>query len=173
MDPIKSLISRGVKNVRLNILVFGPQVASLSAEPRTLNLQNKRIEIRQELEAAGHFVRYAEELIDPSLPDAHGNAFLQEIIIMAEYDLIFVIVDSPGSIAEATVISTRPNLATKASLYLDSSYATGLTAQACQLAEYLGAEFRLYTYPTDLTDCHLLTSITERVTKAQFIKLIS
>ena len=173
MSIVANLINNGLNAIKINILVFGPQVAKLSSDPRTLNLQNKRIQIRSELENLGHNVKYAEDMVDPNLPSPQNNAFLQEIVIMAEYDLIFNIVDSPGSIAEAALIASRPNLAQKASLFLDSQFSAGLPAESCRAAQFLGADFNTYTYPNDLIDCNLLTFILDRVSKAQFVKLIS
>ena len=173
MNSVANLINNGINAIRLNILVFGPQVTVLSADERTLNLQNKRIQIRQRLEDLGHNVKYAEDMVDPNLPSPKNNAFLQEIVIMAEFDLIFNVVDSPGSITEAALIASKPNLSQKASLFLDSQFTGGLPAEACRAAQYLGADFNTYIYPTDLVDCNLLTFILERVSKAQFVKLIS
>lgn len=173
MDKVAKLLKDGMASVKLNILVFGPQVLVLSSDERTNNLQNKRIQIRKVLESLGHNVKYAEELVDPDLPSPHNNAFLQEIVIMAEYDLIFVIVDSPGSITEAALIASRPILAQKASLFLDRTYSSGITAEACRAAVLHGADFNYYDYPTDLVDCNLLTFILNWVSKAQFVKMIT
>ncbi len=173
MNTVANLISNGITAIKLNILVFGPQVKVLSTDQRTLNLQNKRIQIRQELENLGHNVKYAEDVVDPNLPSPQNNAFLQEIVIMAEFDIIFNIVDSPGSITELALIASKPTLSQKASLFLDSQFTGGLPASACEAAKFLGADYNTYNYPTDLVDCHLLTFILARVSKAQFVKLIS
>ena len=173
MSTVASLIQNGLSAIKLNILIFGPQVTKLSTNERTLNLQKKRIQIRAELEKLGHNVKYAEDVVDPNLPSPQNNAFLQEIVIMAEHDLIFNIVDSPGSITEAALIASKPSLCQKASLFLDSQYLTGLTAESCRHAQYLGADFNTYNYPEDLVDCNLLTFVIERVSKAQLVKLIS
>ena len=85
----------------------------MSTDPRTLNLQNKRIQIRQELEKLGHNVKYAEDEVDPNLPSPQNNAFLQEIVIMREYDLIFNLVDTPGTINETGLIASRPGFIAK------------------------------------------------------------
>jgi hypothetical protein len=169
---IKQLVESSVSNIRLDILVFGPQVTIPSGHEKTRNLQLKRIQIREELEKLGHNVKYAEDIVDPNLPSPQNNAFLQEIIIMAECDLIFNIVDSPGSITEAALIASRPTLAQKAALFMDSAYSTGLTAESCRAAEFMGAAFNMYEYPKDLQECNLLTFIVERVAKAQFVKLL-
>lgn len=173
MSTVANLINNGLNAIKLNILVFGPQVATLSADPRTLNLQNKRLQIREELENLGHNVKYAEDEVDPNLPSPQNNAFLQEIVIMREYDLIFNLVDTPGTISETGLIASRPDLSQKASLFLDSQFIRGLTAESCRAAEIFGADFNTYEYPRDLVECNLLTFILERVSKAQFVKFMS
>lgn len=173
MRTTQELIANGVCGTVLNILVFGPQVIHLSSDERTRNLQLKRMEIRQILENLGHYVKYAEDLVDPNLPAPFNNAFLQEIVIMAEYDLIVTLVDSPGSITEAAVISTKPDLAKKASLFLDESYINGLVGQACEAAANVGADFKTYKYPNDLTECNLLGFVKNKVGKVQLVKFLS
>lgn len=152
--------------------MFGPQVATISADPRVSKLQNKRVEIRAKLEHLGHDVKYAEDLVDPTLPGVHGNAFLQELLIMSEYDMIVTLVDSPGSIVEATTIASKPLLAQKASLFIDHDYKGGLAAQACEFAEAMGAHYQTYQYPVDLDACHLYGFIEARVKKFQTIKFM-
>ena len=171
-EEVQILIANAVDRISLKILVFGPQVHTPSPQERTAKLQAKRIDIRARLEADGHFVRYAEDLVDPMLGDPAGNAFFQEILIMGEYDLIVTIVDSPGSIVEATTISLNPRLAQKASLFLDSEYVQGLVGAACRNAEDIGAHFQTYEYPQDLDECHLLGHVITRVRKIQKIKYL-
>lgn len=174
MKTVKELMEQGLSNTKLNILVFGPQVHTLSdSDERTRNLQNKRIEIRKELEALGHNVNYAEDIVDPSLSGPASNGVLQEVAVMKEYDFTVVLVDSPGTNAEATLISQNPPIAQKSSLFLDADYTTGLVAEACRLSETLGAKFRTYQYPEDLTDCHLLGFIKTRTEEIQTIKYLS
>lgn len=170
---IESLLTKNITSVSLKILVFGPQVKALSEDERTRNLQLKRMQIREELETLGHHVRYAEDLVNPDLPGQIGNAFLQEIVIMNEYDLIVTLVGSPGSIAEATAISMKPTLAQKASLFVDFEHREGLVAGACNLAKQLGADYRTYQYPEDLVDCHLLGFVKEKIKNVQIVKYLS
>ena len=171
-EDVKALIAYAVDAIKLKILVFGPQVHTPSSDERTARLQNKRREIRGKLEDAGHHVKYAEDLVDPDLTGAAGNAFFQELVIMREYDLIVTIVDSPGSIAEAAVIACKPDLAQKSSLFLDSAYSGGLVGQACKNAEDIGAHFQPYEYPRDLDECHLLGYVMDRVSKIQKMKFL-
>ncbi len=91
---------------------------------------------------------------------------------MREYDLIVTIVDSPGSIAEATAIALKPHLAQKSSLFLDGAYVGGLVGEACKNAEDIGAHFKTYSYPGDLDNCHLLGFILERIEKIQKLKYL-
>jgi len=171
-DDIASKVLSAFDDIKIRILVFGPQVHTLSENERTCKLQKKRIQIRAELEALGHYVKYAEDLVDPKIDGPAGNAFFQELVIMREYDLIVTIVDSPGSIAEATAISMKTQLAQKSSLFLDNNYLGGLVGAACQNAEDIGAHFQTYQYPDDLDLCHLLGYVKTRVSKIQKMKYL-
>jgi len=170
---IEDLLAKNITNIVLKILVFGPQVKTLSGDERTRNLQLKRRQIRSELEILGHHVRYAEDLVEPDLPGKTCNAFLQEIVIMHEYDLIVTLVDSPGSIVEATTIARTPILAQKASLFVDFDHREGLVAKTCDLAKQLGADYKTYQYPKDLVECHLLGFVKEKIEKVQIVKYLS
>ena len=166
---IRTLINSSIEAIKLNILVFGPQVDPLSADERTRNLQLKRIQIREELERLGHNSKYAEELVDPSL----GNMMIQEEMIMREYDLIITLVGSPGSIIETGFIARNPQLAQKSQLFMDSAHTDGLVAEGCRLAKEMGAYFREYAYPDDLIACHLLGFVKERVSAAQTVRYLT
>lgn|GEM_PF-3323987 len=169
---IGALVATSIGAIKLKILVFGPQVTTMSANPRTSKLQAKRIEIRAKLEHLGHDVNYAEDLVDPTLPGITGNPFLQELLIMSEYDMIVTLVDSPGSIVEATVIASRPLLARKASLFMDDDYKGGLAHQACEFAKAMGAHYQTYNFPVDLDACHLYGFIEARVKSTQTINFM-
>lgn len=158
--------------IKLKILVFGPQVHKPSTVEREAKFQNKRIEIRAKLELLGHTVKYAEDLVDPTIGGPEGNAVFQEIVIMQEYDLIVTLVESPGSIVEATVISINPALAAKSVLFQDEAYANGLVRQCCDNAVDLGAHFDTINYPDDLDHCHLYGKILKRVSQIQKVKFL-
>lgn len=169
---IHDLILSTVASRKLKILVFGPQVATVSPDARTAKLQNKRKEIRHKLEALGHHVRYAEELVDPSLPGLMGNPVLQEMILMREYDFVATLVESPGSVVEATLIATDDELSRKSSLFIDQEYKDGLAAKACEMAEARGCHYQMYQYPKDLDECNLFGFISSRVSHIQAVKYI-
>lgn len=166
---INALFEESISSIKLNILVFGPQVSDISTDERTRNLQLKRIQIKEELVNDGHHVKYAEEEVDPSL----GNMMLQEELIMREFDLIINLVGSPGTIIETGFIARNPEIAQKSQLFMDSGHTDGLVAEGCRLAADLGAFFMEYTYPQDLTDCHLLGFAKDRVLKAQKIRYLT
>ncbi len=172
MTSIASIIQDGVKSRCLSILVFGPEVKTVSSKPRTRNLQNKRKEIRTALECLGHNVKYAEDLVDTSLVGPSANVVVQEFGIMEEYDFIVNLVDSHGSIVEATMISNKQLLAQKSSQYIDKDHEDGLVMRVLELAEVLGGHIHKFKYPEDLTECHLLTHIKSRVEKIQVLKYI-
>lgn len=172
MAEIHDLLARTVASRKLKILVFGPQVATISPEPRTAKLQHKRIEIRSKLEALGHHVRYAEELVDPSLPGLMGNPVVQEMILMQEYDFVATLVESPGSVVEATLIARDDAVARKASLFIDQDYRHGLAAKTCELAEARGCHYKMYEYPKDLDECNLFGYIASRVSDIQTAKYL-
>lgn len=168
VDQIKDALD----SILIKILVFGPDVSLISSDERTAKLQRKRIEIRENLEALGHNVKYAEELVDPNIDGAGSNMFFQELVIMKEYDLIVILLGSPGANSEATVIAVRPDLAPKAALYMDSDHQGGFVGEACRNASDFGAEFHTYNYPADLDLCHLMGFVKNRVSIIQKIKYL-
>lgn len=172
MTSVSDLLRESISPISLNILVFGPQVETMSSDERTRNLQNKRREIREALEAKKHQVKYAEDLVDPALVGPTANPVIQELVIMQEYDFIVALVESPGSIVEATLISIKPMLAQKTALYIDEGFIDGLAGKACLLAEQMGGHLHKFTYPQDLTECHLLGHIQERADTIQLMKFL-
>ena len=152
--------------------MFGPQVENLSNVERTRNLQNKRIEIRAALESLGHEVKYAEDIVDSSIDGPGANPFFQEMVIMEDFDFIVTLVESPGSNIETGVIASKPNLARKASLYIDETFNEGLAWRACQFVEEMGGHVHQFTYPQDLTECHLLGRIKRRASTIQMWKYL-
>jgi hypothetical protein len=170
---IHNLIATGVAAIKLDILVFGPQVTTMSSDARTLSLQKKRIQIRDELISRGHNAKYAEELVDPTLTGPDSNAVFQELLIMSSYDLVVNVVDSPGSIVEATMVALRPDIAQKTALFLDGNYVGGLVHSTCMQAKEMGAHYQTYSYPNDLDECHLLGFVLDRVRITQKKKYLS
>lgn len=173
MRSVAQLVSDGVGSTSLNILVFGPQVENLVSEERTRNLQLKRIQIREALEQEGHNVKYGEDLYDSTLPPPFNNAVFQEEQMAKEYDLIVTLVESPGSIAEATFISLNQEFSLKSALFMDEEFLDGFPAETCRLAEIQGATFQTYKYPVDLVECNLLGFIREKVRNVQMANFLN
>jgi len=92
---------------------------------------------------------------------------------MSEFDVIITLVGSPGANMEAGIIATNPTHAKKSQMFMDAAHTNGLVAEGCRLAEEMGAFFKEYRYPEDLTDCHLLGYVMERIKTVQMIKYLS
>ena len=169
---ISELISDALSANKLDILVFGPQVAKPSPDPRMAKYQAKRKEIRAKLEELGHNVGYAEDLVDLKIPGPSGNAYFQELLLMEAYDFIVNIVESPGSIAEGTVPANKREIAQKTSIFIDQSHEHGFVFATFEVAKIMGAHLHGINYPNDLDHCHLLGAIEERVTQIQIMKYL-
>jgi hypothetical protein len=162
--------------IPLSILVFGPSPEGTGVDHHLDALREKREQIRQALrsQVAGHTVHFGEELRDSGLPSRiAGNAFMQEMQALRNYDLVFVLVRSYGTNVELGQIAARPEFSAKAILFLDETLDDGYAAAACKAAVYLRAQYYTYRFPNDLTECHLLTRVEECVQQAQFIKFLS
>ena len=86
---------------------------------------------------------------------------------MRDYDIIIVLVGSPGSNVETGFIAGSAAIARKTQLFIDSDWTGGLAAEACRLAELCGAGFQEFKYPEDLVDCHLLGATVRHVEAIQ------
>jgi hypothetical protein len=170
---IEQLLAEALQQNKLNVLVFGPALDRNPENDFVAELQRKRRDIRAALEQDGHDVRYGEEVVKPDLPPPTDNPLLQELLLMRAFDLIVVLVHTPGTIAEATCVALRPELAPKAHLFICEEHRGGLAWNACRLAEQQGAALNEFTFPTDLRDCHLLTRVLERARKIQVGKVLS
>ena len=139
------LLAETIDSIKLKILVFGPQVHPLSEDQETQDLQLKRLQIKDALNEAGHFAKFAEDLVVSGL-----NAMVQEKVMMQNFDLVIVLLGSYGANSEATLIADNPDLAMKAQLFLDSRHVNGFVHAVCKNAELHGAHFKSYQYPEDL-----------------------
>lgn len=158
----------------LSILVFGPDPKSKAKDTHTQRLRDKRIEIRTELRKDGHRVDFAEDIIDPTLPPPMADPFFQGQLLLTEYDLVFVLVYTPGSLTEAGMIAVRGDWAAKAHFFICSDLTEGYPYQACKHAEQTyHAGLTTYRYPTDITDCNLLKAIRLTVLNTQKVKFLN
>ncbi len=159
---IAELVAAGLKDTKLEILIFGPAVTPTSADALTASLQEKRRQIKETLVSDGHSARFGEDVVDPSLSGVLSDPLTQEIVAMRAADLILVLVLSPGSIAEATVISTQRDLCGKAVFYCLDDHQHGLVARRLQAVTAFGATHYLMSR-NDIAECHLLAAIHEKV----------
>jgi hypothetical protein len=172
MRKVGELFAERLRENPLNVLVFGPAVDPPSDNTFVRALQIKRQEIRVALENDGHFVQYGEEVIDPSLPPPADNPLFQEFLAIQEFDVVVILVQSPGTIAESTLLALRPEIAPKAHLFMRDEHRGGFVWQACKLAEQFNAVFAEFTFPADLVECHLLTKVRDRLIKMQVAKML-
>ncbi|MES9905502.1 MAG: hypothetical protein ABW168_22845 [Sedimenticola sp.] len=173
MRTVKELLDENVNSISLKILLLGPQVNNLSDDQRILELQNKRLEIKGALSSLGHTVSYPEDIIDDGSPDPGVGVLHKELLIMNQYDVIVALIGSPGTFVEIGIIASRPQIATKSTLYIDEEEKDGFVMKACQDAEFIGADYNTFKYPEDLTECNLLGFIKKKISSVQMTFFLS
>lgn len=173
MSEVADLVKRGVTSIKLRILVFGPAATNPSSAERVQALRQKRVDIRQALVDAGHVAVFPEDIVEPGLPPPVNNPVLQEMLLLKEYDYVVVLVESPGSNVELGMITSTKRFAEKSHLLIASEYGTGLARSACQLCETLGGAVSEFEYPRDITECHLLSKVLNRVATLQLARFLS
>lgn len=166
---VKALAAKELAKVKLRILLFGPQVTPPSDNPYIACLQVKRETIRNELEAVGHEVLYGEDFVDPSLPPPLSNPAYQEIAVMRDADLIVVLVASPGSIGEATLIVREDGLRRKSHFFCFSEHAAGFVVSMVTPLIPVGLCVDL-TSLDDTTACQITGVITEKAEHLRYAK---
>ena len=169
---ITTLVSKVLSANRLRVLVFGPYPVGPLPDPFFEALRRKRLEIQAALQGQGHAADFPENLVDPSLPPPFDNAWLQEQLLMRDYDLIVLLVGSPGANVELGAISTNPALCQKSQLFLCVDHKGGAAEEACRLATTFDARLQEFIYPDDLTKCHLVAAVDGIVRKLQAAKAL-
>jgi hypothetical protein len=166
MIDVKKLIKDQLRDTKLEILVFGPAVNPLSADPHIASLQLKRQEIKTKLISEGHSANFGEDVVDPSLPSQLADPLTQEIVAMRAADLIIVLVGSPGSLVEATAISAELELCGKTQFYCFEEHKDGLAVRHFRHMETYGATCRLVSL-ADVQACRLTGAVLDRVQAVQ------
>lgn len=166
------LISESISQSTLKILLFGPQISQISDNERIAGLQKKRQEIQIALEKLGHRSDLAER--EPSVKENFfsGESCSQSESILHEYDLIFHLVESESSITELGGLIRSQAFTRKSYIFVDSELNSEIVTEACSTAVQGGAKASSYSYPRDLTDCHLLGKVKEAVRQLQLISLM-
>jgi len=169
MIDVKILIEKQLKDTKLDILVFGPAIHPVSANPHTSSLQLKRQQIKQRLIDEGHSAMFGEDIVDSSLPSYLADPLTQELVAMRAVDLIIVLVGSPGSLVEAAAIATERELCQKTQFYCFDEHKDGLAVQHFRHMENYGATCTLVTL-ADVQACHLTGAVLDRVRAVQIGK---
>ena len=159
---VQQQIAAQLRETRLEILVFGPAVEPPAQDPLTASLQVKRQQMKQLLTDDGHSVSFGEDVVDLSLPSPLSSPLLQEVAAMRNADFIVVLVLSPGSIAEAVLITTDQDLCKKVMFYCLEEHRTGLVVQHLEHCENLGAGLRIVSRD-EVDRCRLAGDVLERV----------
>ena len=149
-------------NIKLKILVFGPNPSSPSPPGFLADLAKKREEIRRVLKTDGHEVVFPEDLMAGSVDPDINNACIWEDGLVREYDMVVHLVGSPGTLVELDLFM-RDNLALKAALFFREDHVGGLPYAKAKLIEALGAKLHTYNYPNDLVICNLMKQVREKV----------
>ena len=161
--------------VKIKVLVFGPDPTSSTRKTKLGKIAKKRIEIRDTIRSHGDLADFPEEVLAATNPMGRAipNALAQEIILIREYDLVIIIVDSPGTNVELGTLAGRTDLAKKTQSYIDTAYRGGLAHNACQQIKTLGGEAHEFDYPVDIRDCHLLTKVLDLIERTRWAKYLS
>jgi hypothetical protein len=148
--------------VSLNILLFGPPIRRLSNDPEERPLQDKRQDIYDALTAAGHYVSYAEDVVEPGFTTA-----LPYATMLKEYDLVFSYVSSSTGVTEIEIIGSEAEVAEKSMIFLDDRQQGPTVDGMCNDAVNGGAFILDYSYPNDIVSCRLLGESLKRATNTQ------
>ena len=105
---------------------------------------------------------FGEDVVDLSLPNFLSSPLLQEVAAMRDADFIVVLVYSPGTIAEATLITTQQELCGKVMFYCLEEHRTGIVVRHLEYCENLGAGCRFVTRE-EIEQCELAGDVVERV----------
>jgi hypothetical protein len=155
---------RKVRNVALNIIVWGPNPESAGPAPQ------KRKQIRAALIREGHNAMFSEEEEIASL--IQGISEIEKEYPQAHYaDLIIVLMEgAPGAIAEVCLFGLT-NFGGKFFVMMPTAYQNGFVAVGPirELAEKHGGSVYWYA-EEDLDSCNVMSEALKRATAIRYIK---
>jgi hypothetical protein len=146
------------KDIKLSILVFGPNPSIPHPPGFEADLSAKRQEIRTALTADGHDVKFPEELMHGSFDPAVDNLYIWEQMLVVQYDMIIALVGTPGAICEISLFN-RDGLALKVAFFFNEAHKTGLPFHHATSLTEIGAALHTYTYPDELRSCMLMKQV--------------
>ncbi|HKV41622.1 MAG TPA: hypothetical protein VJX67_20630 [Blastocatellia bacterium] len=145
---------KGIKEISLTILVWGPGAPSASA------VATKRNEIRQALEDLGHNALLSEDLpVQGRNLSEKSREFAQAL---AAHLIIILVEGSPGALAEAHDFCNHPSIAPNVYLMIPAEYKKGYSARGAikTLGEGWGG---VYWYrEKDVVSCNLRKKAVKR-----------
>jgi hypothetical protein len=160
--PKYEALQQAVRQTPLVILVWGPGASAA-------DLYKKRLQIRDELRRLGHVALFSEELEggSPESVSQKGIEFLQA----QAADFIVVMQTSYGSVAEVHDFAEHRIINFKMLIFIDERNTDGYSYRGA-LAELktLYNNVETYKYPEDITQCHLLTKVLQKVNVLQMVK---
>lgn len=160
--PKYEQLQQAVQQTPLAILVWGPGASAG-------DLYQKRLQIRDELRRRGHAAFFSEELGDstPTSLSQKGIEFLQA----QAADFIVVMQASYGSVAEVHDFAEHRVVNFKMLIFIDERAVDGYSYRgALTELKTLYNNVETYKYPDDITQCHLLTKVLEKVNVLQMVK---
>lgn len=160
--PRYDALQQAVRQTPLVILVWGPGASAG-------DLYQKRLQIRDELRRLGHAAMFSEELAGgtPTGMSQKGIEFLQA----QAADLIVVMQTSYGSVAEVHDFASYRVVNFKMLIFIDERAQDGYSYRgALSELKTLYGNVETFKYPDDITQCHLLRKVIEKVNVLQMVK---
>lgn len=151
-----------IKTLPIAALIWGP--APSAGTP----IAALRTSLRDTLVFKGHYARFSEELIDPSL----GLSILaQQVTHVEAFDIVFSLPDSPGSIAELHDFARIPSVSSKIVAFVDSRWNSGYSNRALiQLESTATCRIQVYDH-TLLPNCVIIPALSLIVRLQEFYYL--
>ena len=112
---------------------------------------------------------YGKEPHPSTLSGPLADPLIQEVAAMRSADFIVVLVSSPGSIAEAVLITTQQELLKKVAFYCMEEHRDGVVVRHLAYCEPLGAICRLVSRE-DVDRCELATHVLRTVEALRIAK---
>jgi hypothetical protein len=152
-----------IKRIPFVVLVWGPGEQGGA-------LFEKRRQIKEKLLGDGYAAVFSEDLehlFSGSTLSARGRELLEAV----KADMIVLLYGSPGAIAELHDFAQFRDIGSKMLVFIDSRYVEGYGFKGT--LKDLDASYKnvfQYTSPQDLDECHLLTSVQERLNTMRVTK---
>jgi hypothetical protein len=94
------------------------------------------------------------------------NLSVAELLQAREYEYIFSIMGSPGSIGEVHDFCHMPEIAHKMTICINEEHLSGYSGQGVlRIFEGNHGRIEKFKFPEDITECHLLGRVVDQVEK--------